>query len=114
MVLYIVGPALVVASIVVVVRRGTDAATGKPKPRNWPLAWLLFWLGMFSLRLWAFLVQALFGVLPVGKLLGMSSSSSQSHEPTAWYVALFQAALLLAVAVGGYRLLTQYRAKLPD
>lgn len=111
MVFFLVGPALLLSSLLVFLIRKKDA-NGQPKPRNWPVIWLLFWLGIFFIRLWAFILSFILMVAPIpgpGKLrlarkaFNMYSSVRQSGDGgSTKHGALFQLLVLLVIAIGGF------------
>lgn len=64
--MYLAGLGMILGSIIIVFQTGKDS-DGKPKPRNWPLIWLLFWLGLFFIRLSKAIGVLMVDLVGVGK-----------------------------------------------
>ena len=120
MVFFLIGPALIVAAGVLFKWPGTNEADGKPKQRKWPLFWLLFCLGLFFLRVWAFLARLLMDITPLGRLLRIGrvlrvgrAVAREGSEPSSTHAVFLQSLVLLAIAIGGYYVLQQNLSRLP-
>lgn len=112
MVVFLIGPGLIIAAAVVFMHPGKDPATGEAR-RNWPLIWLLVWLGIFFLRAYILIVRFLLSIIPMGRVMTLGMSAIQKRGATPAREVFYQSVIILIVAIVGYRLLRRYRSKIP-
>lgn len=105
MVFFLIGPALLLSAAIVYMVPRKDPS-GKPLPRHWPLIWLLFWLGIFFVRVWSAIFSLLLGVVGIGKFQmaanAFSSMADGNDGGDRKHGVFFHAMALLFVAIAGY------------